>query len=771
MSTSGSISGITFSGLSSGLDTTSIIQKLVSLESAPISTYQNELTNLQNQQGVYAAFQTALLAISSASSALSSPNAFNPVQAASSNTAVASITGSNSAAIGTYNLTITQLAQAEKISSAAQTDASSALNLSGTFVINGKTVQVSSTDSLTKIAQDVNGANAGVVASVIDGGSGNAYLTLAAGSTGAQNAIQIADASGNVLNSLGVIGGQAVPRQTTANGVASYGFSSGTQTLGQLLPNSGITTGSFQVNGNTVNVDYSSDTLQSLAAKITAAGVPASVQTVTDSSGSTAYQLQIASQSGGNTFSDPQNVLQSLGVLQQPPSSPLISAQDAKYSLDGVQLKSSSNTVTTAIPGATLTLLQGTTASPGTATLSLTKDVNSIEQSIQAFATAYNGAIDFVTQNSTFDATTYQSGPLFGDPTAEQVVGGVSSLLFTNMPGATGQYTNLASIGFSLDQNGDIQINQTQLQNAINNSPDSLSSLFQTAGSANGTGLSYITAGTKTQSGTYNVQVTALPTFASYTAAAAQTNPEASTETLSLTGPLFGSTQFVTLTQGETQAQIVSQINSDSRFTGRLQAGTDGNGHLTLTSLKAGSIGNFSVISSLAEDSQGDNSGIGTTGTDGTAITGTDIQGTINGEPATGGPNGMLTGNSGNSTTDGLQVQYTGSATGPVGSVTLNNGIGATMGNLITSFTDPVTGLLTTQTNAITAQETDINNSITQLQTQVANLTTQLQTEFANMEVAIAQLQQQGQAITSFFNANNSSNSSNSTSSPTARIG
>src|SRR5579862_2897551 len=318
MSTSGSISGITFSGLSSGLDTTSIIQKLVSLESAPISTYQNELTNLQNQQGVYAAFQTALLAISSASSALSSPNAFNPVQAASSNTAVASITGSNSAAIGTYNLTITQLAQAEKISSAAQTDASSALNLSGTFVINGKTVQVSSTDSLTKIAQDVNGANAGVVASVIDGGSGNAYLTLAAGSTGAQNAIQIADASGNVLNSLGVIGGQAVPRQTTANGVASYGFSSGTQTLGQLLPNSGITTGSFQVNGNTVNVDYSSDTLQSLAAKITAAGVPASVQTVTDSSGSTAYQLQIASQSGGNTFSDPQNVLQSLGVLQQP---------------------------------------------------------------------------------------------------------------------------------------------------------------------------------------------------------------------------------------------------------------------------------------------------------------------------------------------------------------------------------------------------------------------------------------------------------------------
>jgi len=769
MSTSGSISGISFSGLSSGLDTTSIIQKLVSLESAPISTYQNQLANLQNQQSVYSAFQTALLAIGSAASALSAQNAFNAIQAASSNTSVATITGSNSGAVGLYNLTVSQLAQAEKIASSPQTDTTSALNQSGSFVVNGKVVQVSSTDSLTKIAQNINGANAGVIASVIDGGNGNAYLTLAASSTGTANAIQLADATGSVLNNLGVIGGAAAIRQTTSDGVASSSFSSNSLTLGQLLPNSGITTGSFQVNGNTVNVDFSSDTLQTLAAKITAAGVPASAQAVTDSSGNTTYKLDIASQSGGNTFSDPNNILQALGVLQQAPSSPLISAQDAKYSLDGVSLTSSTNTITSAIPGATITLLQGTPASPGATTLSLTKDTNSIEQSVQAFATAYNNAIDFVTQNSSFDSTTYQSGPLFGDPVAQQVVGGVSSMLFTNIPGATGQYTNLASIGLSLDQNGDIQINQTQLQNAINNSPDSLSSLFQTAGSTTGTGLTYITAGGSSQSGTYNVNVTSLPTYASYTAATAQQSPDANTETLSFSGALVGSTVNLTIGQGSTQQQIIDQINSDSRLSGLLQASADSSGRLVLTSLKSGSSGNFKVISTLAEDAQGDNSGIGTSGTDGTSVIGTDIQGTINGESATGSANGMLTGNSGNATTAGLQVQYTGSTTGPVGSVTVSNGIAAMMGNLITSFTDPVSGLLTTETNAITAQETDINNSITQLQTQVTDLTNQLQTEFANMETAIAQLQQQGQALTSFFNANSSSSSS-STSTPTANI-
>ena len=45
MSISGSLSGISFSGISSGLDTTSIIQKLVALESAPIATYQAHLTS------------------------------------------------------------------------------------------------------------------------------------------------------------------------------------------------------------------------------------------------------------------------------------------------------------------------------------------------------------------------------------------------------------------------------------------------------------------------------------------------------------------------------------------------------------------------------------------------------------------------------------------------------------------------------------------------------------------------------------------------------
>lgn len=748
MSINGSQTGISFGGLSSGIDTTSIIQKLVSLEAQPIQTYQNRLQELQGTQSVLSQFKAQLQQITAATGALNSPMAFNPVKANSSDATVATITGTTSSSTGIYGLSVTKLAQAQKIASTAQTDTTSALSQTGSFVINGKTIQVASTDSLQKIAQNINGASAGVTASIIDGGSGHAYLTIAANSTGVKNKIQIADITGSVLGNLGVLGGPAAPRETITNGVTSSNFSSNTKTLGQLLPNSGLTTASFTVNGNVVNVDFTTDTLQTLATKLTAAGSPSATRAVTDSAGNTTYKLDIVSSVGGDTFTDPQHVLQSLGVLQQAPSSELIQAQDAEFKLDGVPLTSATNTVTTAIPGATITLLKADLATPATSTLSLAKDASSIKAKIQAFADAYNGTIDFVNQNSQFDATTFQTGPLFGDPTAQQVVGNVSSLLFSNMPGAVGQFKNLASIGFSLDKTGKIAIDDAKISDAINSSPDSLNSLFQTVGSATGTGLNYITAGNNTKSGSYNVQITAVPTFASYIAAGTETSPSGTTENLTFSGALFGSGITLAIPQGTDQAGLINLINNDTRFNTLIQAGTDGSGHLKLTSLKQGSLGNFNVVSDAGET--GDTSGIGL-GTDGTKVVGADVQGTINGEAATGGPNGMLTGNAGNHTTENLQIQYTGNSTGSVGTVTVNKGIAATIGDMVIQFSDPTSGLLTARDQALTAQEKDINDSITKIQTRLSQLQVELQTKFAAMETTIAQLQSQGQQISTTF--------------------
>ena len=744
---------VTFSGIASGLDTTSIIQKLMAVAQQPVTNMQNQISTLQSQQSVYNTLSTDIAAIATAANNLTSQNAFSTVTASSSNTATATITATNSASAGTYNLTVSQLAQAQKLSSTAFTDTTSSLQLgAGTFVINGKAVSVNATDSLQTIAQKINSLGVGVTASLIDGGTGNAFITLASQNSGASNTIQMGDLTGGTLSALGLTSGTPTIRQPITNGASSYAISSSTSTLSSVMGVPTGTSGSFTVNGAAIAVNFDSDSLQSVADKINAAnaGVTASIQSKTSGT-TTTYSLNISSPSG-TTFTDPNGVLQGLGVLQSAPANSLVTAQDANYKLDGISLTSSSNTITSAIPGATLTLLQGTPAAPATSTLDLTQNTSAIDSNVQAFTTAFNGVIDYINQNSTYDPTSKTSGPLFGDSVAEQAQNQLNSMVFSNVPGLTGTYTNLASIGFSFTAAGDLSVNTTLLNQALATDPAGVSALFQATGSGSNANLGYVSSTSKshpTGLGNYQVNVTQAATRATFTAAQAETSNTTASENLIFSGSVFGSTgtYVMPVTIGNSLQDTINQINSDSTLKNSVVA-SDVNGYLTVTSKKYGSSGNFSLISS-APASSGD-TGVGTAG-EGSMVNGLDVAGTINGEAATG--NGQfLTGNSGNKTTDGLQLQYTGTTTGAIGSISFSNGIGVQLANLATTFTDPTNGVIAAANAGLTKQITDIQASIANLQTQLNDQQTQLQNQFTTMETAMASAQQQSAQLTSMVN-------------------
>ena len=146
MAIGSSLSGVTFSGLSSGIDSNGIITRLIALESVPIQRMQAQQAQLIARQGIFQQFKGRLTSLATAAGALNSASAFNPVSAASSKADVATISGSASAAIGAYELAVSKLAQNHKISSAGQASASGALNLAGQMVINGKAVAVEASD-------------------------------------------------------------------------------------------------------------------------------------------------------------------------------------------------------------------------------------------------------------------------------------------------------------------------------------------------------------------------------------------------------------------------------------------------------------------------------------------------------------------------------------------------------------------------------------------------------------------------------------------------
>jgi flagellar hook-associated protein 2 len=76
-------------------------------------------------------------------------------------------------------------------------------------------------------------------------------------------------------------------------------------------------------------------------------------------------------------------------------------------------------------------------------------------------------------------------------------------------------------------------------------------------------------------------------------------------------------------------------------------------------------------------------------------------------------------------------------------------GIGATLSDLVTRFTDSSTGMLFDATNALESQETQLTKQQTLLSTLLASKRAQLQTTFTNLETTLSNLQSQGTSISS----------------------
>ena len=174
-----------------------------------------------------------------------------------------------------------------------------------------------------------------------------------------------------------------------------------------------------------------------------------------------------------------------------------------------------------------------------------------------------------------------------------------------------------------------------------------------------------------------------------------------------------------------------------------VSASLDNSGKLLLTSKRFGSAGTFTAFSNV--EASATNSGLGF-GMLGAHADGLDIAGTINGEEAIGSGQ-FLTGKAGNPNTDGLQIQYTGTQTGNVGTMKFSKGVAALVQDMVLSFTDATNGLLTGTDQSITAQLDTIATDISDLQARLAVKQQSLQTKFAAMEQAISQIQSQGQRL------------------------
>ena len=741
MSLSSNLSGISFSGLATGIDTQSILSQLMQIEAIPLQRMQAQQAVLTNKQGLFAHLKSILVGFNSNASALNTAASFNPIKVTSSNAEVATATATSSAVAGVYSLAVSKLATTHKASSAAQASATTALNYSGSFIVNGRAVTVEASDTLSSIAGKINSAGANVTASVINGGTDAAYLTLTSTASGASNEIQLASLSGTALSSLGFLTGAASFREAfDADSVRSFGFSSASTELSSLIGTTA--SGAFDIGTATINIDFATDSLQDIADKINAdsgSDATATVVSVTKD-GKTVQKLEITGNGGvPPTVTDTDGLLESLGILQRAYNNELVGAQDAEYALDGFSFTSSKNTITDVVPGATITLLKANATTPETTTVTFSKDTAAIKTSFDGLVKSYNDVVDFIQQTTEFDTETFASGPLFGESAVAQVESQLSSLIFRDV--GTGSLKNLAQIGFSFDQDGKLELDSAKLDQVLASDPEGVRKLMMATATSTSNDLKFISSTSLTHNSGpagFQVDITQVATKGNMLATVAQTAANTLGETLTFDGALFNNNDYDLIVPiGADLSTLVTLINNDTKLKDLVVASIDGSGLLKIDSKKWGTSGDFSVVSDL--DAATDNSGIGKGG--GTYTAGLNVAGTINGLAATG--NGQFLTGAEDTDVEGLQLQYTGTATGLIGTINYQRGIAAELSYGIQTFTDTVNGMLVVTDNTLQSQIDDIGKRITDFTEQLELRRGFLQQKFLAMERAVAALQSQ----------------------------
>lgn len=149
-------------------------------------------------------------------------------------------------------------------------------------------------------------------------------------------------------------------------------------------------------------------------------------------------------------------------------------AQNAKFSVDGLQLESATNTVKDVIPGVEFTL-KGKTEENKPATVTVGEDKSGVKSQLKQFVDAYNElmgtAKDLTRVTRVGEDKAPVTGGLVGDATVRNLVNGVRAEL-SNPGNGSGDLRALADLGISLDRDGKLQIDDKKLDAALDTNFD-----------------------------------------------------------------------------------------------------------------------------------------------------------------------------------------------------------------------------------------------------------------------------------------------------------
>ena len=177
-------------------------------------------------------------------------------------------------------------------------------------------------------------------------------------------------------------------------------------------------------------------------------------------------------------------------------------AKNASFSIDGVSISKSSNTVSDVISGAALKL-----QSAGSGTISLSTDTDAITTKVSDFVDEYNEVSLFLNEQLALDTDTEQTGVLFGNFAVQNLQQIFRSSISSKVTGITGDYTYLSQIGISTKSDGTLILDTDVLSEALIDDIQNVSQLFSSRGTVTHSSVTYVGFTSDTAPGYYDLQV------------------------------------------------------------------------------------------------------------------------------------------------------------------------------------------------------------------------------------------------------------------------
>jgi len=504
------------------LNTSSTIDSLVSqymaIERRPLIQLQARKSQISAKLQYFDTLKTKLQSLQDLAEELKdteNDSIFNAVVVTSNNENAVTVSADEGAAVGTYNIRVRQLATSTQIKSIGQLNTALAtisssqvvagldnLNIinsfteagfdtapSGSITINGQTFNLDEYSSIFDFMLAINNdvtANANIYYDE------NKDKFIIENDDHTVNTLTISETAGETGEGFFTAAnietgtyGDAPNKTPTATGVQvdvllyKLNFDSSFDETD---------TGSFKINGVTIDWDAGEDTLNEVISRINS-----SATNVTAFYDESLDKVMITSNDTGNEeiqFEDIEgsflgNTLKFDGVVQN-------TGNDAKFTINssdsGDEITKSSNTFE--INGISITLKNITVendnyADPDTEAviISSTENLDAIKNKIQSFLDSYNNISSYIKQLSDVDMTTYTRGVFTGESVFTNLRYELIRLITDKITDvSSGDPNSLSQIGITFDENLKAEISDTSLlEDFLMNDPQAVSAIFNSS--------------------------------------------------------------------------------------------------------------------------------------------------------------------------------------------------------------------------------------------------------------------------------------------------